>query len=80
MVMILFFFLQMENYFLICCETDRLTVPGKMSSISLNSLLITLDGFILLVVWPGFLKIKFFFHSGRLSETCKVSAQGGCSL
>lgn len=55
-------------------------MPGKMSSISLNSLLITLDGFILLVVWPGFLKINFFFHSGRLSETCKVSAQGGCSL
>lgn len=36
-----FFLLQMENYFLICWEIYMLTVPGKTSSLSLNSLLIT---------------------------------------
>lgn len=46
----------MENYFLICCETYVLTTPGKNSFISLNSLLITSDGSILLVLWPGFLQ------------------------
>lgn len=52
----------MENYFLICWEIHMLTVPGKTSSISLNSLLITWDGSILLVVWPGFLQINFLFR------------------
>lgn len=36
-------FLQMENYFLTCCDTHMMTVPGKFPSIFLNSF-ITLDG------------------------------------
>lgn len=39
-----------------------LTVPGKISSISLNSLLVTLDGSVLLAVWPGFLQINCLFR------------------
>ena len=45
-----------------------LTVPGKFSSVSLNSLLKTLDGSILLVVWPGFLWINFLFREGYLKD------------
>lgn len=62
------FFSQMENYFLTSCETYMLTVPGKFSSVSLNSLLKTLDGSILLVVWPGFLWINFLFREGYLKD------------
>lgn len=78
-VMFFFFFLlQMENYFLICWEIYMLTVPGKTSSLSLNSLLITWDGSILLVVWPGFLWINFLFRKviwkmSRLHNEAAVS-------
>lgn len=58
----------MENYFLISCETYMLTVPGKFPSVSLNSLLKTWDGSILLVVWPGFLWINFLFREGYLKD------------
>lgn len=58
----------MENYFLISCETCMLTVPGKFSSVSLNLLLKTSDGSILLVVWPGFLWVNFLFREGYLKD------------
>lgn len=56
-----FFSLKWKIIFLICCETYMLTISGEISSVSLNSLLITLDGSILLVVWPGFLKTNVLF-------------------
>lgn len=68
----------MENYFLISCETCMLTVPGKFSSVSLNSLLKTSDGSILLVVWPGFLWVNFLFREGYLKDV-KVT-YWGCSV
>lgn len=76
--MFFFFLLQMENYFLICWEIYTLSMPGKTSSLSLNLLLITWDGSILLVVWPGFLWINFLFRKviwkmSRLHNEAAVS-------
>lgn len=76
-----FFFFPNGNCFLICCEIHMLTMPGKISSISLNSLLITWDGSILLVVWPGFPYINFLFRKvigkmSRLHNEAAVSLTG----
>ena len=50
----------MENYFLISCETCMLTVPGKFSSVSLNSLLKTSDG--------AYSKINLESENGEFEE------------
>lgn len=74
-----FFFLQMENYFLICGETHMLTVPGKTSFISLNLLLITWDGSVLLAVWLGFPQMNFFFRK-VIGEMLRLHNEAAVSL
>lgn len=74
-----FFFLQIENYFLICWETHMLIVPGKTSSISLNSLLITWDGSVLLAVRLGFPQMNFLFRK-VIGEMLRLHNKAAVSL
>lgn len=54
-------------------------MSGEISSISLNSLLITFDGSILLVVWPGFLQTNVLFKKIIWMKDV-MFAQWGCCL
>lgn len=56
-----------------------LIISGEISSISLNSLLITFDGSILLVVWPGFLQTNVLFKKIIWMKDV-MFAQWGCCL
>lgn len=56
-----------------------LMTSGEISSVSLNSLLMTFDGSILLVVWPGLLQTNVLFKKIIWMKSV-MFAQWGCRL